>query len=238
MTPWQSELFDRLKGAGAAQVCERLARATSDIGFRWYEYSVWHPLPLSNPRLHTLGNTPAPWRQRYEMQRYWAVDPVVSHARRSLEPLIWNDEVFQRFPALHSDAQRHGLRYGWTMASLNPNGQRGMLTVSRDKRALHAEEADALESSFSWLVYLAHMFLAEKVARQHDLDGHTELTPREAEVLRWIGDGKSSAEISCILSISTDTVNFHLRNAMEKLNASNRTSAVVTALVQGQLLHA
>jgi LuxR family transcriptional regulator, quorum-sensing system regulator SolR len=239
MTAWQSELFDRLRGAEAVQVREHVAHAARDIGFSWYEHSVWHSLPLTNPALHMRGNTPAAWLQRYSRQRYWAIDPLVSHARRSLEPLVWGDGVFAEHPTLRSDSVRHGRRYGWTMAALNPSGQRGFFTVCRDAPAVGADEAVALAPKFGWLVYLAHMFLAaEHTAGPLGHSGHSELTPREAEVLRWIGDGKSSAETARILGISMDTVNFHLRNAMDKLNVRTRTSAVVTALMQGQLMSA
>ena len=56
------------------------------------------------------------------------------------------------------------------------------------------------------------------------------LTPREIEVLIWIGRGKTSDEIGGILFISEKTVVNHLQNIKNKLNASNRTHAVVIAL--------
>ncbi|MBI4687257.1 MAG: response regulator transcription factor [Nitrospirae bacterium] len=56
---------------------------------------------------------------------------------------------------------------------------------------------------------------------------------REKEVLRWIKAGKSSWEIARLLEISKSTVNFHITNIMQKLNASNRTEAIVIAMEQG-----
>ncbi|HUT48376.1 MAG TPA: helix-turn-helix transcriptional regulator [Alphaproteobacteria bacterium] len=59
------------------------------------------------------------------------------------------------------------------------------------------------------------------------------LTAREAECLKWTARGKSSWQISQILSLSERTVNFHLSNAMQKLSTQNRTHAVAKALYQG-----
>lgn len=59
------------------------------------------------------------------------------------------------------------------------------------------------------------------------------LTQRETECLTWTAVGKTSWEISVILSISESTATFHLRNAGVKLMASNRTHAVAKALHLG-----
>ena len=61
------------------------------------------------------------------------------------------------------------------------------------------------------------------------------LTPREIEVLKWSADGKTAAEIGDILSISIPTVNFHIKNAVQKMKAANKTAAVVQALMAGLL---
>jgi FixJ family two-component response regulator len=59
------------------------------------------------------------------------------------------------------------------------------------------------------------------------------LSLREKEVLNWLKKGKSSWEISAILNIGESTVNFHITNVMQKLNAVSRTQAVAIAVEQG-----
>jgi len=63
--------------------------------------------------------------------------------------------------------------------------------------------------------------------------GDVVLTEREAECLTWTAMGKTSWEISVILGVSESTATFHLRNAVIKLKASNRTHAVAKALQAG-----
>jgi DNA-binding CsgD family transcriptional regulator len=58
------------------------------------------------------------------------------------------------------------------------------------------------------------------------------LTPKEAEVLKWLRQGKSTWDLSVILGISERTVKFHIGNIMRKLDATTRTHAVAIALEQ------
>jgi len=65
--------------------------------------------------------------------------------------------------------------------------------------------------------------------------GQEDLTPRELEVLELIRDGNRNKQIADQLSISETTVNFHIKNIMEKLQANDRTHAVTIALRRGLL---
>jgi len=67
----------------------------------------------------------------------------------------------------------------------------------------------------------------------NNLEALPNLSKREKEVLTWSKRGKSSWEISAILNISERTVNFHVNNIMQKLNAVSRTQAVAVAIERG-----
>ncbi len=56
------------------------------------------------------------------------------------------------------------------------------------------------------------------------------LTPREAEVLLWVAQGKSNPEIALILGAAENTVRVHLSHVFEKLGADNRHAAAMIAL--------
>jgi DNA-binding CsgD family transcriptional regulator len=61
------------------------------------------------------------------------------------------------------------------------------------------------------------------------------LSDREAEVLGWIAAGKSNTDIGTILGISAETVRTYTQRIYMKLDAYDRTSAVVRALKLGVL---
>jgi DNA-binding NarL/FixJ family response regulator len=56
------------------------------------------------------------------------------------------------------------------------------------------------------------------------------LTPREAEVLFWVAQGKTNAEIATIVDAAAPTVKKHLEHVFEKLSVENRASATLCAL--------
>ena len=61
------------------------------------------------------------------------------------------------------------------------------------------------------------------------LQARFSLTPREAEVLLWVGRGKPNRDIAEILHLSPRTVNKHLETIFAKLGVENRASAAVLA---------
>lgn len=75
----------------------------------------------------------------------------------------------------------------------------------------------------------------ELAARLAENLGEEELTPRELEVLSLIRDGFRNKEIADRLSIAETTVNFHMKNIVDKLHANDRTHAVMIALRRGLL---
>ncbi len=56
------------------------------------------------------------------------------------------------------------------------------------------------------------------------------LTPRAAEVLLWVAQGKTNADIGTILNISESTVKKHLLEILGKLGVETRSAATLRAL--------
>jgi DNA-binding NarL/FixJ family response regulator len=73
----------------------------------------------------------------------------------------------------------------------------------------------------------------EVAARLAEHLGEDDLTTRELEVLRLIRDGFRNKQIADQLSISETTVNFHIKNLVDKLGANDRTHAVTIAVRRG-----
>lgn len=68
---------------------------------------------------------------------------------------------------------------------------------------------------------------------QADPRTRIELTDRERDVLAWAARGKTVSESADILAISDGTVETHVRHAMAKLDAVNKTNACVKAIYLG-----
>lgn len=57
-----------------------------------------------------------------------------------------------------------------------------------------------------------------------------ELTPRVAEVLLWVAQGKTNGDIAAILGISESTVKKHLLEIFQNLGVETRSAAALRAL--------
>lgn len=55
------------------------------------------------------------------------------------------------------------------------------------------------------------------------------LTDRERNLLRFVAAGLTNQELADRLSVSTNTVKWHLRNIFEKLRIRNRVQAIALA---------
>lgn len=72
-------------------------------------------------------------------------------------------------------------------------------------------------------------------ARAADRDPSGDLTLRQLEVLKLLGDGRSNKEISSVLAIADRTVRAHLTELFRTLGVSSRTQAVLAAQRLGLL---
>lgn len=57
-----------------------------------------------------------------------------------------------------------------------------------------------------------------------------DLTPREAEVLLWVAQGKANSDIAAILGNAEQTIKLHLTRIFDKLGVENRSAATLRAV--------
>jgi DNA-binding NarL/FixJ family response regulator len=72
-------------------------------------------------------------------------------------------------------------------------------------------------------------------ARLADRMMRSDLTARELQILELLAEGSTNKQIGTTLDISDNTVRHHVNNIMEKLQVSDRTEAVATAMRSGVL---
>lgn len=75
----------------------------------------------------------------------------------------------------------------------------------------------------------------EVAARLAEHLGEEDLSARELDVLRLIRDGNRNKQIADRLGIAETTVNYHIKNLVDKLGANDRTHAVTIAVRRGLL---
>jgi DNA-binding NarL/FixJ family response regulator len=103
---------------------------------------------------------------------------------------------------------------GYILKSMPKNELLGVIrTVHAGRRYLHPEVAARLSEHY----------------------GEDDLTSRELQVLQLIRDGHRNKQIADQLAIAETTVNFHIKNLVDKLQANDRTHAVTIAVRRGLL---
>jgi LuxR family transcriptional regulator len=113
-----------------------------------------------------------------------------------------------------------------------PNHALGFLSVSRTSQFGKMMDSDEIELRLQMLVQMA---LTTLLRFEHEMVMPPEMkfSKREREILKWTAEGKTSAEIAIILSISENTVNFHQKNMQKKFNAPNKTQIACYAAATG-----
>ncbi|MCC5804942.1 MAG: helix-turn-helix transcriptional regulator [Opitutales bacterium] len=149
----------------------------------------------------------------------------------------WTRNPFWKFTLEHL-----GYRYG--LLAVWPLGRNTIFNVDFERRERDFSRRDkhvldvcmcALGPQYSILARLARRRApaAKTVARTKravpSAGEMTPLTPREDEVLRWVGQGKDNAEIGIILGISPRTAQKHVENILKKLQLENRYAATIYA---------
>jgi DNA-binding NarL/FixJ family response regulator len=80
-----------------------------------------------------------------------------------------------------------------------------------------------------------HLIQSLMEVKSSNRDQEARLTNREREILQLVAEGFSNKVIGQRLSVSENTVKYHIKKILQKLNAQNRTEAVAYALRSGLL---
>ncbi|MFN8494976.1 MAG: response regulator transcription factor [Caldilineaceae bacterium] len=122
----------------------------------------------------------------------------------------------------------------------DPQYVRGMLCAGATGYLLKNEATETIVAAVEAAAQGKAYFSAAVTVQLAKLAGYNEavMTPpteREQEVLQQLAKGLTNAEIARALHIKERTVAFHVENLLSKLNASNRTEAVVESIRRGWL---
>ena len=129
-------------------------------------------------------------------------------------------------------ASRHGLPRGISISAFAQDTATGLLSFASSDPLNNVKLTTELQLKLQYMVELSLATLS----RLEDISMVSvklELSDREREILKWTAEGKTSAEISLILSISQHTVNFHQKNMQKRLNAPNKTQIASYAAAIG-----
>lgn len=231
------DLLERIRRSGDVHALRRNSlEAAQAIGFD----AIYFLAPVvADPGigrvLANLGFDPR-WAERYRTE-FYAVDPLPQIAMTRQSAFRWKQDVDR---SELSDAQaayldrlpEFGMEEGYAVPCFGPFARCGFVGVGRPR----SEEMFSPESRLKVEVSARVSFQRYVRLVRPFPDADPALSPRELEVLRWIGEGKSNSVIAEILEISPSSVDSYVKRVFAKLGVSDRTSASVRALALGLIV--
>lgn len=181
-----------------------------------------------------LLNFPEEWQERYFEMGYDRIDPIIRTCRTRADAFRWT-EVYNDVSTtederrVFDEAAAFGLRSGISVPLHNPDGSFAIMSFAQ------SWDGEFQNRTIAYL-RLAALHFHVKVAQfaiSSGVEGMPNLSVREKECILWTARGKSSWEIGQILSISVNTVNFHIKNVMLKMDTAGRTAAATKAVKLG-----
>jgi DNA-binding CsgD family transcriptional regulator len=110
----------------------------------------------------------------------------------------------------------------------------------RDGRAFDDTEKEVLRAVQPHLANGRVLASALSAAKEQPLQAETfsraGFTPRECDVLFWLTQGKSNADIAMLMNMRSDSVHRHLRTICEKLGVEHRSAAAIEAIALARRL--
>jgi LuxR family quorum sensing-dependent transcriptional regulator len=236
------EAFERAQDLPA--LGEALQDAIERFGFASFEFVEISDL---GPKTPFHFGTSGRWRDIYVANGFRLIDPSLARARTVATPFD------SRSVPLSGSRTRQILRMFEAAADLGltdgffcPHHMRDADDRLRSHACalLWAGDARSFRQNLAENRHALHLITMHFMERAMTLRGlrepspaiaveDLEITLREREILGLAAKGKTSAEIAEVLQISSLTAQTHMKNAIRKMQASNRTHAVSLAIARG-----
>ena len=209
--------------------------ALGEYGVDRVLYSALRNTPLEENSVPGISHCyPADWIEYYMANGYVSLDPVRTHCMATGCAFTWRDmmkfrDLSPEQNLLMNQGEEAGLKDGIAVPFHGPLGELygvGMASsISNPDIDQNLMKIQVLSTNFHVLFSALH--------DESRNSAGVKLTPREAEVLKWISVGKSNWAIGEILGISEHGVDYHVRNILKKLDADTRITAVVKGIHAG-----
>ena len=237
------DLFQFIDQSNKATTNEELTRifreALLSIGYDQVTYNIItdHISHGLRSNYGILKECPDDWFEHYFESGYQYIDPRVKFSK------IYRNAFMLNFMEDHIDLSREekkilyeldemSLHDGICIPIFGDIGEMSAVTISRGYRDVEPNgNTLSLIQAFVNQFHLCYLALNRETHPSIGCKVH--LTPRETEILQWCACGKSNWDISAILGITENGVEYHLKNIYRKMGVSNRVSAVISAIKVG-----
>ncbi|MER9363211.1 LuxR family transcriptional regulator [Mesorhizobium sp. M0500] len=234
-----ARFLDQTEGvAQSEQLFDLLSAFALNFDCPWISYGSLTPdQRISKPVRRDPGvmlNYPDEWQERYFEMSYDKIDPIFKTSRNRAGAFRWS-EVYNDASTtederrVFDEAATFGLRSGISVPLHGPDGNFAIMSFAQ----LRDREFQNRTVTYLELAALHFHLRVAKFVNSSGSEEAPDLSLRERECILWTARGKSSWEIGKILGISVNTVNFHIKNVMRKMDTASRTVAAIKAVKFG-----
>lgn len=205
----------------------RLANQYVQYDASFFGQGVLHALGVSLDREIT-HNLPLSYRKGIRTTAGGVQSPPLSSWLGSGKPFLVKSSGLSR-----SVWEENFINHGYRNMAIHGfiDERNGTISIFGIYNYLSATDGKVIDflSAIAAITHDALQELPKTIDREFHVMGDKEvavLTGREEEIIYWVSQGKTNADIALILGISSNTVRNHLYNASGKLSASNRMELV------------
>jgi LuxR family transcriptional regulator len=232
---WRDETelaFNQLSDAKG--ITTLIGQQAGKPGFDYYALYIGHPVPFTRPQITIFSSYPKKWVRYYQQENLALIDPVIKICQSAGKILFWDEELSKSGRKVFDAAREYGIHSGFSASVKAQNRATGILSMASDKTFEKIMLTPEKQLKLQYLTVL----LLEALQRVKNIPMsvmNMQPSQQEVEIPEWIAEGGTSAEISLILSVSENTVNFHQKNMQKKFNAPNKTQVASYAAAIGLL---
>lgn len=225
-------LIDMLEAAQDGPMIKSALRSFAhSCGYERFAY-----LQKDGTQVRTFNSYPGPWESIYLGSDYFNIDPVLAEAKRRRDVFFWTADAW---PARGSSPLRrfrdeaigHGIRCGVTIPVEGSYGSAMMLTFASPER--NVDISGLLDAKKAVQVVMAVHYQLKILAAKMAISPKRMLSPRELMCVMWATRGKNTPDTAKLTGITPRTVQHHLDNAREKLDAKTVPQLVAIAKDRG-----
>jgi LuxR family quorum-sensing system transcriptional regulator SolR len=223
-----------MRAESEKEVFSIVIEVSNEVGFPYCSYCIEMPVPFPRRSIIRYDNFPClgELKQRRPHGRPEVGAAIHQSAKKeSFRRSVYANEKMVISEAIHPA----GIRIDWTRRIYSSNGTSGVLSLVSDTRRRAAAVSARKHMTLDRLLLSAHTKFAGLLLGKLMPESRAKLSARELEVIGWVCEGKTSVEIAIILGLATPTVNFHIKNIVEKMYCVNRTHATAKVVALGLL---
>ena len=240
------DLLDNLRETSSSRTAYSVSREFfKGFGFRYINAAVISK--SDNTTLGMFSNMSGSWMDHYLASGYAGYDPITKYCKILSRPVTLSSDQLLHLPSenkpttdrMMREAFDEGLRSSLLVNTHSSASDQligfnlGFEGSGRELQriAYQNREQILVGAALAQQAIIANLFGTEMERYWYPTSPSSyKLSPREAEVLKWLSAGYRNDRIAEKLRISVPTVNFHISAAKRRLGAKTREQAIAMAV--------